>query len=535
MVGTYALLLAAGLALGIPSRYLIGQAVVLAAGAVAALLIRRGRTRLAAQTALAVLWCHLHVLVAMAGSLSSMIAIAFPVVILGASVALGRSWGYALASSAAVSAPLAAWATSVGLSSLGGLHLLSWIIFTASLLGTAAMADLGLRGLRVAYAAAVEAEARLRARVRDAPDGILAVGPDDRVADANPVALRLLGEPGSVVGRRLEDLLDPVPTAAGAVPSGAWIAENGPATFTPRTLSRGGPFVDVTAGRWSQEGGSDGYEIVLRDVTARVERDRIREVLEEEARASERLESMSHMAGRVAHEFNNLLTVIAASVDLVADAPPAEVADHVAEMLPALERGRDLTRHLLAAARFGVVRPVPVDLTTFVASRTQAFQQRLGSRITLDVFAEAALTILADPAALENALDLLLDNARDALGNGGHVTVSARASAAPDPAGVGRPDAHALIEVGDDGPGMSAEVMARAFDPFFTTRFPERTGLGLSTVLGIVRQHGGSAELVSGEGTSVILRWPLDDPGMPTRDIGPEEGTDAGHDARVPN
>lgn len=232
-----------------------------------------------------------------------------------------------------------------------------------------------------------------------------------------------------------------------------------------------------------------------------------------------RLESLGQLTGGVAHDFNNLLMVITGNLqmleDVSQDRPGAlELARQAAN---AAERGAMLTRKLLAFARKQTLNPRPFDLNQLVREVRDLVQRTLGENITVRAVLDGSLPVLlADHAQVETALVNLALNARDAMPQGGLLTLETRRVtideelAAADPEL--KPGDYAMLSVSDNGTGMAPEVLRRAFEPFFTTKGASKgSGLGLSMVYGFVRQSGGTAKLYSepGHGTSVKLYLPL--------------------------
>jgi len=237
-----------------------------------------------------------------------------------------------------------------------------------------------------------------------------------------------------------------------------------------------------------------------------------RERLESELVRTRKLEAVGKLAGGIAHDFNNLLTVISQNAELALE--EARGAPHLTEALQdigdAADRGAALTRQLLTFARRGRSSPRVMDVAEAVRSAERLIRQLLGSHITLHLQLEGGpLAVEIDPVQFEQVLLNLVSNARDAMPRGG--TLRIRAHADRDGAALDRVPA-VLLDVEDSGEGMSAETAARVFEPFFTTREAGRgTGLGLSTVYGIVSQAGGRVTLTTslGQGTTVRVALPL--------------------------
>jgi PAS domain S-box-containing protein len=274
--------------------------------------------------------------------------------------------------------------------------------------------------------------------------------------------------------------------------------------------------------RWlSWTGVSDRDQIyaVARDVTAEKAAAERLKATEEALRQSQKMEAVGQLTGGIAHDFNNLLTGIVGSLDLLQTRLNQGRIDNVARYINAAmtsaNRAAALTHRLLAFARRQPLIPKGVDANALVVSLEDLLRRTIGETIDLEIAASDELWgTLCDPNQLESALLNLAINARDAMPDGGKLTI-ATANArlnnvtADTPALV--PGDYICITVTDTGVGMSPEVAARAFDPFFTTKpIGQGTGLGLSMIYGFARQSNGHATIDSkiGRGTSVRLYLP---------------------------
>ncbi|MGY3342690.1 ATP-binding protein [Bradyrhizobium sp. USDA 4459] len=240
---------------------------------------------------------------------------------------------------------------------------------------------------------------------------------------------------------------------------------------------------------------------------------------EEALRQAQKMEAVGQLTGGVAHDFNNLLTVIIGGLDTIRRAKPADEA-RIRRALDMAQQGAQraasLTTRLLAFSRRQALEPKPLDLNHLVRDMTNLLHRTLGEQIELEgVLAPRLWTIEADQNQLESAILNLAVNARDAMPDGGKLTIET-ANTALDESYVAVdaeviPGQYVMVSVTDMGTGMSKETLGRAFEPFFTTKEVGRgTGLGLSMVYGFVKQSGGHVTIYSeeGHGTTVKLYFP---------------------------
>jgi signal transduction histidine kinase/CheY-like chemotaxis protein len=229
---------------------------------------------------------------------------------------------------------------------------------------------------------------------------------------------------------------------------------------------------------------------------------------------SQKMEAMGQLTGGVAHDFNNLLTVILGNAEHLADSLAGDKELHriAGDIATAAERGSDLTRSLLAFARKQPLRPRDIDIAGKILDMEPLLRRTLGGHIECTFALEPDLWMTSvDPGQLATALLNLVLNARDALPDGGKLTVEARNTSLGDSDldvnGEPRPGDYVMVAVTDTGTGMTAEVASRAFEPFFTTKeVGKGTGLGLSMVYGFVRQSGGLVQMQSEPGHGSVVR-----------------------------
>ncbi|MBK7833344.1 MAG: PAS domain S-box protein [Gemmatimonadetes bacterium] len=235
--------------------------------------------------------------------------------------------------------------------------------------------------------------------------------------------------------------------------------------------------------------------------------------LESNLLQAQKMESVGRLAGGIAHDFNNILTAIRGNVDLLLEtlAPGDERLEEVHEIRDAAERASALTKQLLAFSRKQFLQPRELDLNALVRDVEKMLRRVIGEDIALlTVPGDALGMVRADPGQLQQALLNLVVNARDAMPDGGLLTIDTRnvrlAGATAAAAGLA-PGDYVCLVVRDTGHGMTAEVRARIFEPFFTTKPQGKgTGLGLATVYGIVQQSGGSITVESEPQRGSIFR-----------------------------
>ena len=254
-----------------------------------------------------------------------------------------------------------------------------------------------------------------------------------------------------------------------------------------------------------------GFVLTISDMTKRKQSEAI-------LRESQKMQAIGQLTGGIAHDFNNLLTVISGNMELARMKlePLSPLLNHIERSLWAVQRGGMLNRQLLAFARKQPLRPAPIDLSASLPELVPLMSRTLGEHIDGRVVDTAGLwPAMADPAQVESAVLNLSLNARDAMQDGGCLTIELAnkvldADYARSHAEVAAGD-YVMIAVSDTGHGMAPDVVARAFEPFFTTKTDGRgTGLGLAMVFGFAKQSGGHVNIYSepGQGTAVKLYLP---------------------------
>jgi two-component system cell cycle sensor histidine kinase/response regulator CckA len=255
------------------------------------------------------------------------------------------------------------------------------------------------------------------------------------------------------------------------------------------------------------EGRLIGFLPEGRDITEQVRFEEERRTVEERLRASERLEALGQLAGGIAHDFNNQLAGILGFAELLAArTSDPQLKGYAAAIITAAENSAGLTRQMLAFARRGAVADAVIDVHRTITETATLLQAGLGQRIRLSLrLAASRCTVVGDATLLSNAILNLGLNARDAMPEGGSLTIATADDRLGDGPAV-------RLTVSDTGTGMTAEVQARIFEPFYTTKGPGRgTGLGLAAVHGTVLRCGGTITVSSapGQGSSFIIHVPL--------------------------
>ena len=298
-----------------------------------------------------------------------------------------------------------------------------------------------------------------------------------------------------------------------------------PARFENRIATVDGGFKPI---EWTVVPEPDGANFIAvgRDLTANKARETELRTLEEALRQSQKMEAVGQLTGGLAHDFNNLLTGISGSLELlqtrVAQGRHAEVDRYLHAALGASKRAAALTHRLLAFSRRQTLDPKTTNINSLITGMTDLIRRTMGPEIAIEIVAASDIwNVNVDPNQLENALLNLAINARDAMPDGGKLTVATANCTLDERAARDRdlpPGQYVSMCVGDDGVGMTPEVVAKAFDPFFTTKpIGVGTGLGLSMIYGFARQSGGQARIDSevGRGTTVCIYLPRDLSGAP--------------------
>jgi PAS domain S-box-containing protein len=363
---------------------------------------------------------------------------------------------------------------------------------------------------------AAEAERdRLAAVVEQAGESVLITDRDGGIVYANPAFTHITGyQPAEVLSRRPDFLggeeqsLHSAAAVEGAILRGeSWAGQS-------RFRREDGTERDMDLSvnpRRDDSGQVIGTIVIGRDVS----RERS---LEAQLMQSQKLEAIGRLAGGIAHDFNNLLTAISGYAQILEaqfDSGDPR-ADDVAEIKRAAARATQLTAQLLAFSRRQILQPSPLDPQSVVTGIAPMLHRLIGEDVEVVVRARPGLgPVLADPSQLDQVLVNLALNARDAMPTGGRLEIEVDEVSLDEEfaaAHLGaQPGPHVVFRVKDSGTGMTQDVLAHAFEPFFTTKgLGQGTGLGLSTVLGIIEQSNGYVDVESepGAGTTAILYLP---------------------------
>lgn len=337
-------------------------------------------------------------------------------------------------------------------------------------------------------------------------DMLVVTHPDGRFARVNPAFGQTLGyDPTELIGKTFTDFVHPDDRDT-ALHTHSGIVEGTPVMdYENRFRSADGTY-RVLSWRATVDPITGNVHAVGRDVTDQ-------RALEAQLRHAQKLEAVGQLAGGIAHDFNNLMQAILANAELAMarrPAPSSTVAEHLKEIDSAGRRAADLTRQLLAFSRRQPLQPVPIDLNALADGLLKMLRRLLPDNVVVDFVPGHALdSVSADPSQLEQVIANLCLNASDAMPEGGRLTVEIRNHTIDDSNHERHPWAtqgrYVRMSVADTGVGMSPEVSERVFEPFFTTKGDRGgTGLGLSTVYGILRQHGGMivADSEPGVGTT---------------------------------
>ena len=373
-----------------------------------------------------------------------------------------------------------------------------------------------------AEAALRESEERFRTLVDSAPEGIF-VQADGRFLFVNPALARMLGaeKPEELVGTDLMERMAPEFHEAirARIRHQRETGELAPPMEQEYLRFDGGRVPVESTAVPVRFAGRDAHLVFIRDVAERRRIEQEKQNLQTQLAQAQKMDSVGRLAGGVAHDFNNMLSVILGHAEMALEQidPAHRTVADLREIQKAAERSADLTRQLLAFARKQTAVPKELDLNATVEGMLKMLRRLIGENIELAWRpAPRPVPVLMDPSQLDQILANLCVNARDAIGETGTITIATGtadfddAYCAAHPGYV--PGAYAALGVSDDGCGMDSETLARLFEPFFTPKEAGKgTGLGLATVYGIVKQNRGFIHVYSepGQGTTLQIHLPF--------------------------
>ncbi len=374
-------------------------------------------------------------------------------------------------------------------------------------------------------AALRDSERRFRLLAENALDVVWSMGFDGRFTYLSPSIEKLRGyTPEEAMNQSLEEILMPegvrrfreemapvmADLAAGREPQRSGVFELEQPCKDGSTV-----WTEVTAGIMrDDEGRAVGIQGVSRDITERKRAEREHDRLQASLLQAQKLESVGRLASAISHDFNNMLAVILSSAAFAAEALKHDdpVQADIVEIRKAGDRAAALTRQLLAFSRQQILAPQVISLNRAVLGIVDMLRRLLGEDVRVEtVLAGDIANVLADPGQIEQVIMNLAVNARDAMPGGGRFTLETRNvelddEYASEHPGV-EPGHYVMLGASDTGCGMDAATRQRVFDPFFTTKEKGRgTGLGLSTVHGIVRQSGGHVWVYSEPGHGTVFK-----------------------------
>lgn len=366
------------------------------------------------------------------------------------------------------------------------------------------------------YETLQRSEAQFRSLIENVSDFIVVLLPDGTIRYASPSFEREAGEGRSLIGRKIVELAaDEDRTLVGsllhAVQSKDAPAQESSspvdAEFRIRRQTGELRTLEISATNLWQHPAVKGIVVNARDVTERRK-------LEDQLMRAQRMEAIGTLSGGVAHDFNNILTVILGHTEVLLQMlrSSPEIADHLKSIDEASRRASALTRQLLAFSRKQVLQPKAFNLNALILDLDKMLRRMISEDIEFRTVTDPHLgATKADPGQIEQVVMNLVVNARDAIQGGGSITVETANVDLDDEyvlthPGV-RPGPHVMLAVSDTGEGIRPEIMPHIFEPFFTTKEVGRgTGLGLSTVYGIVKQSGGNVWVYSQAGLGTTFK-----------------------------
>ena len=378
---------------------------------------------------------------------------------------------------------------------------------------------------RQAEEALRESEERYRTLVHTLPDAIIVTDPAGTITYASPTALRLYGgEKAEMLGHNILEWIHPslhqqaldhvkIILAGGLITGEEYLLVNKDGSVF---------FGEMSASCLkNSQGQVMGIISMVRDISERKRTEEAQAKLTEQLRQAQKMESIGRLAGGVAHDFNNMLTVIQGYCSLMQVEIPddSSLLENLEQIQQASERAANLTGQLLAFSRKQILAPTVLDLNSLVVNLRRMLERLIGEDITLSTVLQPGLwPTIADPGQIEQVIMNLVVNARDAMPAGGKLTIETHHVKIDEPnfrthlEAPGGP--HVMLVVTDTGCGMDESTRAQIFEPFFTTKEPGKgTGLGLATAYGIIKQSGGHITVYSepGQGTAFQIYLPANE------------------------
>jgi PAS domain S-box-containing protein len=367
-----------------------------------------------------------------------------------------------------------------------------------------------------------ESEARLHFLVQNASDSLVIVNADGSQRYVSPAAERITGfSVAELEGRPLEALIHPddMPAVMAAWDEAVAHPEK-TVTVQYRHIhrSREWVFSEAIAQSFLSEPAINGVIASVRDISERKKAEEENSKLQAQLTQSQKMESVGRLAGGVAHDFNNMLAVILGQTEMAMERldPTHPLFANLQDIHKAAQRSADLTQQLLAFARKQAVAPIALDLNETVENLLNMLHRLIGENVELIWRPGKDLALVTmDPTQVDQILVNLCVNARHAIGDTGQIVIETANVALNNDNGDDVPDIapgkYVRLMVSDNGCGMDAETLAQLFEPFFTTReIGQGTGLGLSTVYGIVKQNKGAVTVQSepGRGATFKIYFP---------------------------
>lgn len=374
-----------------------------------------------------------------------------------------------------------------------------------------------------------QSEERHRSILRTAMDGIWSLDAQGRFIEANETYCRMSGySMPELLTMSVSDVVT-FETASDTAAHIQKVMELGEDRFESRHRRKDGSVYDVEVSVQYRTDDSGRFVVFVHDISERKHAEEDKNKLESQLQQAQKMESVGRLAGGVAHDFNNMLSVILghAELGLMKIAPDDPLVVDLKEISKTAERSADLTRQLLAFARKQTVSPKVIDLNDTVTAMLKMLQRLIGEDIHLTWHpANELWQVRIDPSQIDQILANLCVNARDAIEDTGRITIETANSTIDASYCANNPEAspgdYVRLVVSDDGKGMNRETLAHIFEPFYTTKeMGKGTGLGLATVYGAVKQNNGFINIYSepGKGTTFSIYLPREASSISRKDM----------------